>query len=88
MTNAPPRSATRSSSTPHPSGRAEQQAGAFEAFEAAVAGLDEVIEVPRMFGLPDYVLRDAIDSIESYETSSKPVPATSPASTSSTPTSR
>ena len=29
----------------------------FEAFEAAVAGLDEVIEVRRMFGLPDYVLR-------------------------------
>ena len=29
----------------------------FEAFEAAVAGLDEVIEVRRMFRLPDYVLR-------------------------------
>jgi DNA-binding Lrp family transcriptional regulator len=40
----------------------------FEAFEAAVAALDEVTEVRRMFGLPDYVLRVATDSIESYET--------------------
>jgi DNA-binding Lrp family transcriptional regulator len=40
----------------------------FEAFEAAVAALDEVIEVRRMFGLPDYLLRVATDSIESYET--------------------
>ena len=39
----------------------------FEAFEAAVAALDEVTEVRRMFGLPDYVLRVATDSIESYE---------------------
>lgn len=39
----------------------------FEAFEAAVAALDEVIEIRRMFGLPDYVLRVATDSIESYE---------------------
>jgi DNA-binding Lrp family transcriptional regulator len=29
----------------------------FEAFEAAVAGLDELIGVRRMFRLPDYVLR-------------------------------
>src|ERR1700722_14226515 len=40
----------------------------FEAFEAAVAALDEVIEVRRMFGLPDYLLRVATASIESYET--------------------
>jgi DNA-binding Lrp family transcriptional regulator len=40
----------------------------FEAFEAAAAALDEVIEIRRMFGLPDYVLRVAIASIESYET--------------------
>ena len=40
----------------------------FEAFEAAVAALDEVIEIRRMFGLPDYLLRVATDSIESYET--------------------
>ena len=40
----------------------------FEAFEAAAAALDEVIEIRRMFGLPDYVLRVATASIESYET--------------------
>lgn len=39
----------------------------FEAFEAAVAAFDEVTEVRRMFGLPDYVLRVATDSIETYE---------------------
>ena len=39
----------------------------FEAFEAAVAALDEVIEVRRMFGLPDYLLWVATDSLESYE---------------------
>jgi DNA-binding Lrp family transcriptional regulator len=39
----------------------------FEAFEAAVAALDEVIEVRRMFGLPDYLVRVATDSLESYE---------------------
>ena len=39
----------------------------FEAFEDAVAALDEVTEIRRMFGLPDYVIRVATDSIESYE---------------------
>lgn len=39
----------------------------FEAFENAVAALEEVIEIRRMFGLPDYLLRVATDSIESYE---------------------
>ena len=39
----------------------------FEAFESAVAAFDEVTEIRRMFGLPDYVLRVATDSIESYE---------------------
>src|ERR1700683_4501066 len=39
----------------------------FEGFEAAVAALDEVIEIRRMFGLPDYLLRVATASIESYE---------------------
>lgn len=39
----------------------------FEAFESAVAALDEVTEIRRMFGLPDYVLRVATDSIEAYE---------------------
>ena len=40
----------------------------FEAFEAEVAALDEVTEVRRMFGLPDYLLRVATASIESFET--------------------
>ena len=40
----------------------------FEAFEDAVAALEEVVEIRRMFGLPDYLLRIATDSIESYET--------------------
>ena len=40
----------------------------FEAFEAAVAALDEVIEVRRMFGLPDYLLRVTTASLDSYET--------------------
>jgi DNA-binding Lrp family transcriptional regulator len=40
----------------------------FEAFEAAVAALDEVTEVRRMFGLPDYLLRVATASLESFET--------------------
>jgi DNA-binding Lrp family transcriptional regulator len=40
----------------------------FEAFETAVAALDEVTEIRRMFGLPDYLLRVATESIESYET--------------------
>lgn len=40
----------------------------FEAFEAGVVSFDEVIDVRRMFGLPDYILRVATDSIESYET--------------------
>ena len=39
----------------------------FEAFEAGVASFDEVLDVRRMFGLPDYILRVATDSIESYE---------------------
>jgi DNA-binding Lrp family transcriptional regulator len=39
----------------------------FEAFESAAAALEEVTEIRRMFGLPDYVLRVATDSIESYE---------------------
>lgn len=40
----------------------------FEAFEDAVASLDEVVEIRRMFGLPDYLLRVQVDSIETYET--------------------
>ena len=40
----------------------------FEGFEATVAAFDEVIELRRMFGRPDYLLRVATPSIESYET--------------------
>jgi DNA-binding Lrp family transcriptional regulator len=39
----------------------------FVAFEEELAALDEVIEIRRMFGLPDYLLRVATDSLESYE---------------------
>ena len=39
----------------------------FEAFEEGVLALDEVIEARRMFGLPDYILWVATDSMESYE---------------------
>jgi DNA-binding Lrp family transcriptional regulator len=48
-------------------GRPERDGPAFEAFEASVAALDEVIEVRRMFGLPDYLLRVATATLESYE---------------------
>jgi DNA-binding Lrp family transcriptional regulator len=40
----------------------------FESFEAAVAAFDEVIELRRMFGLPDYLMRVAVPDLESYET--------------------
>lgn len=40
----------------------------FDAFEAAVSAFEEVIEVRRMFGLPDYFLRVATATLESYET--------------------
>ncbi len=39
----------------------------FERFETELAALDEVVEIRRMFGLPDYLLRVATDSLESYE---------------------
>jgi DNA-binding Lrp family transcriptional regulator len=38
-----------------------------EAFETAIAGLDEVVECQRMFGLPDYVIRVAVADQEAYE---------------------
>jgi Lrp/AsnC family leucine-responsive transcriptional regulator len=38
-----------------------------EAFEAAVAALDEVIECRRMFGDPDYLLWVAVADLEAYE---------------------
>lgn len=63
---------------PHATGRgfevlvnvdlARKDRATFDAFEAAVAAFDEVTELRRMFGLPDYVLRVATASINSYET--------------------
>jgi DNA-binding Lrp family transcriptional regulator len=38
-----------------------------ERFEAAVAALDEVIEVRRMFGLPDYVVRVGTPDLDTFE---------------------
>jgi Lrp/AsnC family transcriptional regulator, leucine-responsive regulatory protein len=38
-----------------------------EAFEAEVAGLDEVIECRRMFGDPDYLLWVAVADADAYE---------------------
>jgi Lrp/AsnC family leucine-responsive transcriptional regulator len=38
-----------------------------EAFEAAVAPLDEVIECHRMFGDPDYLIRVAVKDAAEYE---------------------
>jgi DNA-binding Lrp family transcriptional regulator len=38
-----------------------------ERFEAEIAALDEVIEVRRMFGLPDYVVRVGTPDLESFE---------------------
>jgi DNA-binding Lrp family transcriptional regulator len=42
--------------------------GTVERFEAEVAALDEVIEVRRMFGLPDYVIRVGTPDLDTYET--------------------
>src|SRR5690242_12470607 len=39
-----------------------------EAFEAGIAGLDEVVECRRMFGVPDYVIRVAVADTAAYET--------------------
>jgi DNA-binding Lrp family transcriptional regulator len=38
-----------------------------EAFEAAVAQLDDVVECHRMFGDPDYLIRVAVADAEAYE---------------------
>ena len=38
-----------------------------EAFEAQVAGFDEVLECRRMFGDPDYVLWVAVEDADAYE---------------------
>jgi DNA-binding Lrp family transcriptional regulator len=39
----------------------------FEAFEDAVAAFEEVIELRRMFGVPDYFLRVATADLVQYE---------------------
>lgn len=46
---------------------ARKDRATFDAFEAAVAALDEVLEVRRMFGLPDYLITVATTSLETYE---------------------
>jgi DNA-binding Lrp family transcriptional regulator len=38
-----------------------------EAFEERITAFDEVVEVRRMFGLPDYFMRVATADLESYE---------------------
>lgn len=40
---------------------------AFLSFEEQVAAFDEVIEMRRMFGLPDYFVRVATRDLEAYE---------------------
>ncbi|MFC8037947.1 Lrp/AsnC family transcriptional regulator [Paenarthrobacter sp. NPDC057355] len=37
------------------------------AFEAAMAGFEEVTEIHRMFGSPDYFVRVAVNDLEAYE---------------------
>lgn len=38
-----------------------------EAFEDRVAAMDEVVELRRMFGLPDYLLRVRVHDSDAYE---------------------
>lgn len=44
-----------------------QDRATFEAFEATVAGYEEVTEFRRMFGRPDYFLRVAVADHAAYE---------------------
>ena len=37
------------------------------AFEARVAAMDEVVELRRMFGIPDYFIRVRVRDVEQYE---------------------
>jgi DNA-binding Lrp family transcriptional regulator len=39
---------------------------AIERFEEAVLGLDEVLEARRLFGVPDYLLRVAVEDADAY----------------------
>ena len=43
------------------------EASAIQAFEAALADVDEVVEVRRMIGLPDYLMRVVVADLEAYE---------------------
>lgn len=38
-----------------------------EAFEQRVAAMDEVVELRRMFGLPDYFIRVQVADLDAYE---------------------
>lgn len=38
-----------------------------EAFEARLAAMDEVVELRRMFGVPDYLIRVQVADIDGYE---------------------
>jgi len=38
-----------------------------EAFESRIAAMDEVVELRRMFGIPDYLLRVRVADLEAYE---------------------
>jgi DNA-binding Lrp family transcriptional regulator len=38
-----------------------------QAFEARVAAMPEVVELRRMFGIPDYFIRVRVENIEHYE---------------------
>ncbi len=46
---------------------ARKDRGTVEQFEARVAAFDQVIELRRMFGLPDYFLRIATADLEGFE---------------------
>lgn len=38
-----------------------------EAFERTLSGFDEVAEIHRMFGSPDYLVRIAVEDLDAYE---------------------
>lgn len=42
--------------------------GSVERFERAMAGFDEVLELYRLFGSPDYFVRVAVRDVQQYET--------------------
>ena len=46
---------------------ADQRRGTVEAFEAAVAQVDEIVGCRRMFGNPDYLIDVAVSGFEAYE---------------------